>query len=765
MRNRIISSLILAGSLLVAGASLPAAAEGGGGFKLSLEPLTFGVLETDVDNNSAKFEEYRDLGSGFVIPKLYLEGVSEDGNRYLSFHGKHVLRNDARYGFEYGLAGKYSLKLDYNKIPHNFGYDSHLLWTRTAPGVYSLADGVQGALQGAITNQFNTNRAGITYDFLNNLISPYVAASRFVDVGLQRDRTTAVVELAKSHKLSWNFEYFHENRNGTRPYGSSFGFNNVTELPEPIDYDTTQVGVVGTYGSKTGALSFGYRYSKFENNISTLYWDNPFRLTDATDSGAYSSPGSGSIGGAAVGVADLAPDNDMASLFASGRWRLGGNWFAGGNLQYSKMKQDDSLLAYTTNTAIHGENFDGSLFDPTNPANLPARTADRKVDVLNFNGDLGTRFGDDWSLTFRARYYDYNNKSPRIEFPGYVRYHAVWEEIARITVPYAYTSQDLGAELGWDFTDNANLSLSYTLKSWDREFREVKSSDEDVIKASLDWKLGQITTLRASIERGDRSIDGYEPEAQEATFVEPEGVNNQPTLRKYAQAAREYTAYSLMAQFLFSEAFNMSVGVTSRNDDYPDSEFGLTGDEVTQYSIDLAWTPDETNTFYVFGHISDRTVDQADRQSGATPSTRTIDSWFVTFDEANDTFGLGWTKKADKWTFDLSGSYIKSDGSADFTAFPGGLPLASPGAGLPARTAAQDIGNYEDFKLTTAKVKVDYAITGNTKVGIWYLYEDYSADSFITEGLVNYLPGALILNGNNGDYQANLFAVTMSVAF
>ncbi len=40
-----------------------------------------------------------------------------------------------------------------------------------------------------------------------------------------------------------------------------------------------------------------------------MYWDNPFRLTGSTDASAYSSPGSGSIGGAGVGFADLWADN------------------------------------------------------------------------------------------------------------------------------------------------------------------------------------------------------------------------------------------------------------------------------------------------------------------------------------------------------------------------------------------------------------------------------------------------------------------------
>lgn len=764
MRSRIVRPLSLAGVLLCA-APL-GAAEGGGDFTLRLEPLTLGILESDVDTASAKFEEYRDLGSGFSIPKLRLFGESADGDRYLTFRGDKVLRDDARYGLDYGVAGRYNLAIDYNKIPHRFGNDGRLLWTRTAPGTYQLADPVQADLQGAIASQFAANRAGVNFDFLNRLIAPYLASAASVDVGLRRDRTTARLDLGKGGSVSWAAEYRHENRNGTRPYGASFGFNNVTELPEPIDYDTSEAAISGNWATRRGALGFGYRYSTFENNVSTLTWDNPFRATDSTDSGAYQGPSSSSIGGSARGFADLAPDNEAGSLFASGRWRLGGAWFAGGSATYSRMRQDEPLLPYTLNTAIRGIDFDGSTFDPTDRANLPARSADREVDVLNLNGEAGTRFGEDWSLTVRARYYDYDNGSPRISFPGYVRFHGVWEEIPRITVPYAYTNQDLGAELGWDLGSRANLALSYTLKSWDRELQEVESSDEDVVKASLDWRPSRTTLLRASIELGDRSIDGYRVEAQEESFVHPEGVNNQPGLRKYSQAAREYDAYRVWAQWLPTAAMSLALGVTARFDEYPESRFGLTEDETVQYSFDLSWTPNEGSSAYLFAHLADRDVAQAARQSGGTVSTRAIDDWFAAFDEANQTVGAGWTRRLGQtWTLDLAGSWVESDGTADFMAFPGGLPLGPPAAGLPPRTAAQDFDNYEDFELLTARARIDCAVGEHAAFGLSYQHEDYTADSFIVQGLANYLPGALLLATVNGGYEANLVALTLKLDF
>jgi MtrB/PioB family decaheme-associated outer membrane protein len=769
--------LAFAGALLLL-ALAPAGAQESKGFSLHLEPIVFGVLETDVDSDSAKFEEYRDMSKGFVIPKLRLRGEGDDGNRYLKFRGDKMLRDDARYALEYGVAGSYHLLVDYNKIPHNFGNKARLLWTRTAPGRYEIADPTQAALQSTLEGQFATNPTRINFFYLDNLITPYIATASEIDVGLQRDRTRMRLDLGKGGAVDWALEYEHENRTGTRALGTSFGFNNVTELPEPIDYDTTDATLGGRWDTKAGGLSFGYKYSAFENNIPTLTWDNPWRSTDSTDSNAYSAPSSSTINGSAVGQFDLAPDNEMSSLFASGRWRFAGDWYAGGSFTWSTMTQDDALLPYGLNSAVRGINFDHSLFDTTNPANLPAGNADNEVEVLNLNADLGTRFGDDISLVFRYRYYDYDNQSKRISFPGYVRFEAVWEDIPRITVPYAYSTEDLGAELGWDVTDGLNLALSYTLKAIDREFREVESSDEDVIKASADWRPTGELTVRGSYEMGDRSIDHYEVEAMEATYLDPAGANNQPGLRKFAQAAREYDAWNVWAQYLLGERWTFSGGVTARDDEYPESDFGLLRDEILQFNFDLSYAVGEGNTLYFFGQVSDREVNQKARQSGGTVSTREIDNWLADFDEDNDTYGLGWTRQlGSRWTLDLKGRYSKSDGTGDFTAYPGGLPLAQvsqPPLPPIVRTEATDFGqcppgtqsycvpganNYEDFELLAAGIKLDYAIGDRVSVGVGYEYEDYTADSFINQGLTYYLPGALLLNGQNGDYEANSFAL------
>ena len=725
------------------------------GFSFRVDSFVLSYENTDNDTDSAKFIEYRDFDDG-ALGFLSLSGESGDGERYLDFDASRIGRDDGRYTLGYGVWGRYALNVDYNQIVHNFANNGRLLFNRTGPGRFEIADATQSFLQ----SQIVANQSRLNFAFLNGLIQPFIATANVIDVGLTRDRLRATFDLGRTAAWNWGLEYFREERDGTRQFGATFGFNNVTEIPEPVEYTTQDAEFSGEWNGKNAGVRFGYRLSTFENDVSTLIWDNPWRITSSTDPNAYQSPSTSSVNGSALGFADLAPDNEAGQFFLSGRARAG-SWFFNGSAAMINMTQDDPLLPYTLNTAIRGLDFDEREFNPTDPANLPVRNADTEVDVTTFSGQAGTDLGEAFDLTFRYRYYDYDNKSPRITFPGYVRYHAVWEEIARITVPFAYTRQDASAEFGWDIGTRSRLALSYGLQLWDREFREVESSDEDILRLSFDTRPFDRLTLRARYETGDRSIDDYEPEAQEHSFVHPEGVNNLPTLRKFAQAAREYDDYNLQAQWFATDAWNFTVGVTGREDDFDESEFGLISDEILQYNAEVAFVPSDNLTLYVFGHLADREVFQRARQSGATPSTNPLDTWTAGFDEDNTLFGLGFTTRfAERFTLDVSARQSESDGFADFTAFPGGLPLASP-----PRTAAQDIEDYEDIELTSFLGKLGYKFSDRFSLGFSYLWEDYTIDSFIVQNLQFYLPGALIINGNNYDYDGQVFRLDLGISF
>src|SRR4051794_24904623 len=189
----------------------PAPAEPVKGFVFHVDPLVVGVVHSHVDTDSAKWEEYRDMSSGLVIPKLRLLGDGP-GDRTLDFNAENLRRDDARYTLSYGIPGRYELTLDYNKIPHRFGNDGHMLWTETSPGRFQIADPIQAAIQNAIAAQYAISPAGVNFAFLNRLISPYLAAAQRINLGLQRDRFLARLDLGRMGPFAWDLQYDHEKR-------------------------------------------------------------------------------------------------------------------------------------------------------------------------------------------------------------------------------------------------------------------------------------------------------------------------------------------------------------------------------------------------------------------------------------------------------------------------------------------------------------------------------------------------------------------------
>lgn len=745
-------SLLLAAALTAPPGA--GAAEPRGAFDFALESLAFQWLEVDLDRDSSKFQEYRDLEDGFRLADLRLAASSADGQRFFGLRVANAGRDDARYGLDYGSDGRFRLELDHNLIPHAFGNGALFLWNENRPGVFEIPDATQANLQRLLTARRAAGGA-INYAYLNGLVTPLLQGASRIDLGLRRDRTAVRAELGGLGELRWGLDYRHERRAGNRAYGATFGFGNVTEMPEPIRYDSSELELKVDWSGENYALVAGARRAEFKNDLLAMYWDNPFRISDSTDPNAYQAPTTSTVNGAVRGFAALAPDNHADTLFASGQGKAGG-WWMNGHLAFTRMRQDDELLPYTLNTAIVGRGEDGRTFNPTDPATLPQATADREVELAVLNAAAGRKFGRDLSLALRYSYYDYQNESERVEFPGYVRYHGVWEEIGRITVPAGYTKEDLSAELAWDLDRANRLALSYKLRSWEREFRETEGTDEDVLKLSYDGKPGRRISWRVSWEQGDRSIDGeYLTEAQEYSFVHPEGINNLPGLRQPSQAARKYSEANALVQLTPLDTLQLSVGYSRRDEDYEQSEFGLASDDVEQYSADLDFSPGDRLTFFAFGHRAERQSFQNARQSAAVPSTNPRDDWDLLLDEKTDTYGFGLeTKPAEKVKVRLSGNWSKSDGEADFQT-PGSSSLPLP----------LDIGNYEDIELFTARAMLEWQLKEHLSLALGYLYEDFTLDRFILQGLQSYLPAALLLAAREGDYRADVYVAQVGYKF
>ena len=122
-----------------------------------------------------------------------------------------------------------------------------------------------------------------------------------------------------------------------------------------------------------------------------------------------------------LGRMALPPENSAFTGTVGTTLKLGKKSRLVADLSIGSWKQDTTpFIPYTTNTAIRGENFNGSTFDPTITSTLPAQRLDGKADVTSFNATFSSRPSKVY-FTARYRYYDLDNETAVIEFDVFSR--------------------------------------------------------------------------------------------------------------------------------------------------------------------------------------------------------------------------------------------------------------------------------------------------------------------------------------------------------
>lgn len=756
-----------------------------GGLAFAQEPASenfqfgeihLGITQTDSNSLSSKFMEYRDIRDGVVVPAFRLKG-EYDGLTYEAFGG-NVQQRDQFYGLR---LGKDSIRLEgtYNRIPHNFGNAGRTLLTQTSEGVWQMSDTLQRNFQNALTTQFDcaglttaqcsAKRAQINFTFLNNLVMPSLGAAGSTDLSLERERGNLSLRLVPDGPVDVRLTYFRERRVGDRAAsGTAFGFGNVVELPEALHYLTQDIGADAQYEASWGLLRAGLHFNMFENRIETLAFDNPFRITDSTDASAYQAPGSGSVGGAVFGLMALPPDNQAITGSVGVTFKLPSRTRISADASIGRWSQDESpFIAYTTNTAILGEEATGATFPATDPSRLPARQLDGQINVTNLSFNFSSRPTSELSFTARFRNYDLGNDTPQIRFPGYVRFDGVWEEIPRITVPYAYRNRRLDASVAYDF-GQVSLEGGFRHSSFARHFRETEDTSENAFNVAAHLRAADWAVLRASYERAQRDFEGLEIElSEESSFqihgtpanllaVDPSRVC--PAGRvcnlRFDQAKKDVDRLGANLQLSPGGNTTIALGYLRTKDDYKETTFGLVEAQYDTFSAEVDFSPsDKVNLFGYFSY--EKIADfQRGRQSGATVSVNPLDDWTSNVDDKVQSFGGGanFVLRPDKWFLDLSGRYQKVDGNNDLLATAGGAPFA-------ARTAVggvQDIALYDDTKITTVQAEVRYQFAKSWAATLGGWFEDFEIRDTNTQGLLNYVPGSFFLAAQDGDYEAKV---------
>ncbi|MBI1956442.1 MAG: MtrB/PioB family outer membrane beta-barrel protein, partial [Acidobacteria bacterium] len=516
--------------------------------------IEFGVQQLYGDRSSSKFNEYREIPQGFFIQhsEVNLENLLNN-SFFFNFQSRDTRENDQTYLLGLGVYRKYQLELRWDQTPHVFTTTARTFFVESSPGVFTAPAVVRSFLQSQPASAAVTSLQAV------------LDSTRLLDMSLRRDKGAGTLTFTPVSDWTVQLQYSREKQVGHRPFGTTTNsFTNTLEMPEPIDYRTHQVAAGAEYAKERGGFQAKYSSSIFNNEVSTLVWDNPFRTTDI-------------VGGASRGRLDLYPNNDAHSVSFAGAVNIPRSTRLMASIVPGWMRQNDSFLPFTINTA--------TLTTATNPGPcpgkaltdvgcLPAQSLNGKKQTLAMNYTLTSKVLPAVPLTLRYRSYDYNNNSGSFIFSQYVSTDGSLTSATtpRRNLPYAYDRKTLGFDAAVDFLKNSSVAFLYEWERMDREHRDLEESNEKTLGVRFDLSPQDWFLLRASYKHSDRDAEHYEPNEESFPLGEPATALGQlHELRKFDEAARKRHRVETLLQITPADQFSFGASYGTTQDDYEES--------------------------------------------------------------------------------------------------------------------------------------------------------------------------------------------------
>jgi MtrB/PioB family decaheme-associated outer membrane protein len=448
---------------------------------------------------TSKFNEYGDVRDGFYVPHFDIHFDNLLGSRnYFSLQSQKAVYRDQSYLATFGQYGKFKVQFRYDEIPHIYSNTTRALYTQTSPGVWSFPAGIRAELQGAAPADLPSLMAG-TGNFAGQGV---VTNFNFITPSIIRKAGTILASYDLSQKWNFSASYWRESQKGLRPIGlimnsspsasvtSGFG----VELPEPINYYNNLVRVGTDYGTRAWSVQAAYIGSFFQNNIGSLTWDNPFRLTNET----VTTPLTGRM--------DLYPDNQANYFSVAGAINITKYARFMASITPGWLHQDAAFLPYTTNTAINtcGDGTQAC----TSLSVLPASSLSGSRQTLAMNYTIVSTAWKNIELKAAYRQYDSNNNTPSRSFTP-VEGDATGPSSDENTL-FGFNRKNLEVSGEWFFAKKSSVKAGYLAEWMDRTNRDVSHSLENSFFTTVDWTPTRDLLFRASYRYSDRNPDVYQ---------------------------------------------------------------------------------------------------------------------------------------------------------------------------------------------------------------------------------------------------------------
>lgn len=702
MRTR---AIVLTAALLIASAGVALAQSDQPLPSTPLGWLNIGFRVSDVTGDRARFERYHDIReSGY---NLDFGASQQTDDRVIEFGARNVGYDDQRYAFSYNDRGKLKISFLYDQIPLHYGYKKDG-YVRTPYEGFNLDDATQKAVE-----------AGQAIGWRSNpLVGPsaYTAWYRPIDLGSRRSTIDASVSYAATPNVDLTLGYTSYRRDGTQPWGASFGFSQAVEVPLPLDNRTTGFNAGLEWGNQHGALRVAFDTQEFLNDYEVLVWDSPGKFNDATNPTAYTTGN-----GTSKGRMALAPDNRQGTFTLTGVYRLPRRSTLNGTFAYSRMTQDGTIIPFTINTAIP-------------PIHMTRETADARADLTSFGLQFHTRPADKVWLTARYRYSDRTNKTPAFDGEEYVRFDQVLEETGGETEQFNITHNTVQLGVAYSVVPRATLRFDYGYDAADRTHREFETTTDNTVRVSLDSVGSAYVSTRFTYEHSQRRGEGFDPGLLQE-------VGAQPAARHYDVAERARNRYGIILSLTPTSTVGVSVTALAGKDEYNEDaqKFGLLNNDNKVFSVGVDLTPSDkaaVGASYGWerytGMMRSRNANPAPDPSWTDPNR----DWQLDDKETVNTFSLyaDLARAIPKVDLRVGYDYSKSDMGFVFSGARVNVLSATPAPATAVGGFTTQFGQLPNVLNTWHHGTADFKVSVTEKVALnlTYWYDKYQVEDFAT---------------------------------
>ncbi len=522
------------------------------------------------------------------------------------------------------------------------------------------------------------------------------------DYDVIRQRFGGGIKMEMLKPYFFNVSANREIKTGTYPFGAAGTTPGgiAIEFPAPIDYTTDAFTFQAGYSKNPLLMSLSYSYSAFDNDNDNLYFRNPSNAATAAQTDALTLP----------------PDNTCHKLDFRGALKLPMRSKFNMDLGMSQAKSDANLLtSYVSAGGI-------------TPITLSSRTFNGKIETQNYAFSLTSTPVSFMDGKIFYKYYNRDNKTDQI---------TTTDGADVFTNPlFSYKKNRAGAELGFRLPFNFYLSGAYTYTHVNREREDIPRNDDHLYNLGLRWSGLNFMVARVGYDRLNRTADFEAPD-----------IGLEPLIRRFDAAPQTRDTLKAVFDFFPLENLNFSVGFQLKSVDYDDTVLGMKDKDGGEFNFDVDYLIAKKVRLFANFDYERMRLRQTQRQvpfGAGTPY-----DWKLT--EIDKSYGYGVGSDIyivpKKWTLRLQHSYLKSDGSTDYTY----LLDAATLAGLPPGGRTQDnidISNWDDYSLRYYLAKITYQPTDALSCSVGYAYEKFVYEDAQYDGY-QYVPAT---TGTNGAY-------------